>query len=173
MEGGDHLEAPVPGLATLHARALQQVVAAARGLLRKRAHALEALHPEAEHEHVLVEEGSHEQRIGLAGLERHPVVAVRGKEGKPVVEPTLVEEVRLVVDEVHEVVAGGGAHPALSPAGIDIVMNRFQAANWLRICRSLVPFTIAVSPWSSSPARSRSRFTHSIPSETSPDCMRS
>ena len=143
------------------------------GFCENVARALEALHPEAEHEHVLVEEGGHEPRIGLTGLERHPVAPVRREELEPFVEPALVEEARLVVDEVHEVVARGSAHPALSPAGIDIVMNRFQAANWLRICRSLVPFTIAVSPWSSSPVRSRSRFTHSIASETSPVCMRS
>ena len=110
-------------------------------------------------------------RVRLPRLERHPVMAVRGEEVEPFVEPTLVEEERLVVDEVREVVTGRNAHSARS--GIDIVMNRFQAANWFRICRSLVPFTIAVSPWSSSPARRRSRFTHSIPSETSPDCMRS
>ena len=146
-------------------------MAAARRLLRERAHALEALHPQPEHEEVLVEQRGHEDRVRLPRLERHPVVAVRGEEIEPFVEPTLVEEGSLVVDEVDEVVAGGDGHAARS--GMDIAMNRFQAANWLRIWRSLVPFTIAVSPWSSSPVRSRSRFTHSIPSETSPVCMRS
>ena len=172
VEGGRGRETPLPRLERLDARALEQVMAAARRLLRERARALEPLHPEPEHEEVLVEERGHEVRVRLARLERHPVVTVRGEEGEPFVEPARVEQERLVVDELDEVAAGGSAHPALSP-GIDIVMNRFHAANWFRIWRSLVPLTTAVAPWSSPPAWSRSRFTHSIPSETSPACMRS
>ena len=123
-------------------RRLQHVMAAALGLLRKGAVALQPLDADLEQQLVLVHQRRRQPRIGLAPFERHPVKAVLGEQVEPFLEALLVDQPRLANDEIDQLLVGGRGHG--SYRHIDIVMNFDQARNWLRICHSVVPLVTAV-----------------------------
>src|ERR1044071_2645779 len=111
---------------------LQDVVAAARRLLRIGGGLLEALDAQLEEQPVLVGERVVVERIGLVGRRRHPVVAVLGEELVPLVEALLVQQARFPDHELDGI--GHGA------------MNSAQARNWLRMEISLVPLAVTSFP---------------------------
>src|SRR5262249_8102203 len=132
---------------------------------------------------ILVHQRRLQLRIGLLPFRRHPVVPVGGEQLQPLVVAQFVEQPGLAINEVGQIVSNDGAdcvHSAASAyfaclAGscTDMVMNFTQAWNWLRICRSLVPPTTAVSSSTSPGCKSRWTLTHSKPSACRPCWARS
>ena len=68
--------------------------------------ALQAIDADPEQQLVLVHQRGGEPGIGLAPFDRHPVVTILGEQVEPVVELLLVEQARLVHDEVDELLVG-------------------------------------------------------------------
>src|SRR6218665_1326893 len=119
------------------ARRRQHMLAVAGRVLRMRARVLQALHVQLQQQPVFIGQRVVRMRVGLRRAEqRHPVVAVGGEQGEPFVEPALVEQRRLVGDEIARIVHG----PASVPATIDWA----QARNWLRISSSFVPLVVTL-----------------------------
>ena len=123
--------------------AVQNVVAAGLRLLREGALALEALDAQFSHEGVFMQQRGDVFGVFLIVVERHPVEAVMGPQIEPFVEPAIVQHAGFFIDEVDQVFAGGSLHHAFP--SIVIVMYFSHAWNWLRIWRSVVPFSTAIS----------------------------
>ncbi|MDT4833406.1 hypothetical protein FQZ97_670130 [compost metagenome] len=145
VELGAHHEALGLGVEGLDHGHLQQVVAAALGLLRERARALQALDAQLAQQLVLVQVRGVVQAVFLLGHERNPVERVVGEERVPFLVAAGVEQARFVDDEVDEVLAGDidGGHYIVS------VMRCTQLRYWLRMGSSLVPPVVISPPFSS------------------------
>src|SRR5690606_515108 len=111
-------------------------------------------------------------RVGLAVLQRHPVVAVFGEQLEPGLEALLVEHARLGIAEIDELLVGDGAH-AGSFCCMSAVMKWAQARYWLRICHSLVPLVTSFLRSASVGSYRRATFTQSRPRECRPCWPRS
>ena len=85
-------------------------MAAALGFLRKGPVALEPLDADGQQQLVLVHQRGGQPRIGLAPLQRHPIDAVVGEQIEPFLQPVLVDQPRLVDDEIDELLIGRRAH---------------------------------------------------------------
>ena len=129
-------------VALLDLRRLHDVVAAALGLLREGAIALEPLDADLQQHLVFVHQRRGEARIGLAPFERHPVEAVLGEQVEPFLEAVLIDQPGLADDEIDQLLVGRRIHDRARH--IAMVMNFDQARNWLRICHSVVPLVTAV-----------------------------
>src|SRR2546423_6350201 len=96
----------------------------------------------------------------VGGIGRHPVDAVLGEEVDPVLPALVVEQVRLAIEELLDLVLV-----------LHVFMYCAQAFIWLRIGASEVPMFGAVStrpPFSMSRPKWRPKLTQSPPSEDRP-----
>src|SRR4051794_12805135 len=159
-EGGVQKDFAAVGVLAFDAGALQHVLAVAGRMLRMGARVLQALDAQRQQQPVFVGDRVVGEGIGLGrALQRHPVVAVLGEQGQPVVEAAGVEQRGLGGDEVFR-----RRHAAAA-------MYFAQARNWLRISSSLVPLVVMVDCCSSDGSKLRCRLTHSLPSARRPCCM--
>src|SRR5690606_19668981 len=128
-----------------------------------------SLHTNREDRMILVDDRRDVQWIGLAGLARHPVDALRRVEVEPGLELALVEQTRFVENEQFDLAHGlVRQHQAASA-----VMCFTQALNCTRIGISLAaPETLPSGPWLSL-SRPREKSIHGPVSVASPRWQRS
>src|SRR5690606_12895524 len=158
-----------------HSGLLEQMMAAALGLLGESATACQTLHTDTQQELVLVHQGRMQTGVLLIVHQRHPVVAILGEQVEPLLVALFIQQAGFRIHKIYKGLTADFAHGYSSSflACCSGSMNFTQARNWARICISLVPLITTFFCWSSSFSTRRARFIQSRPRDCKPCWARS